>query len=368
MTQGFRYPIAHSPARLAALALTGCAISVTAPVLAQAPVSTTQEPATRAGPAGMASLRPAIYDDTLAIDGEDIAAQRLGTRMTVEVRVNGTGPYRFIVDSGADTSVVGQQIANALRLPMASSVVLNGITNSAIVPRVAVDELALGTQSIRDLKVPVLREVNIGAQGMIGLDALVEQQLVLDFDERKVTIADARKPLPRYVDEIVVTARRRRGQLILTQATANGSPVDAVIDTGSQVTIGNSSLRDRLYRRRRAPLARTTVTGVTGTEVEVEYAVVPELMLGPILFKNVSIAFADVPPFAVFGLSEKPAMLLGTDLMETFRKVSLDFRARKVRFQLKRCSGTRSQTGMTLRFIQSVRLIPEKEPSRACRR
>ena len=49
------------------------------------------------------------------------------------------------------------------------------------------------------------------------------------------------------------------------------------------------------------------------------------------------IAFADVPPFKVFGLADQPALLLGTDLLETFRRVSLDFAARKVRFQLRRC-------------------------------
>ena len=45
-------------------------------------------------------------------------------------------------------------------------------------------------------------------------------------------------------------------------------------------------------------------------------------------------AFADVPPFKLFGLSDQPALLLGTDILESFRRVSLDFRARKVRFQL----------------------------------
>jgi len=47
-----------------------------------------------------------------------------------------------------------------------------------------------------------------------------------------------------------------------------------------------------------------------------------------------------VPPFTVFGLSKEPALLLGTDLLETFRRVSLDFRARKVRFQLRKCGST----------------------------
>jgi hypothetical protein len=66
-------------------------------------------------------------------------------------------------------------------------------------------------------------------------------------------------------------------------------------------------------------------------------ATIPELQLGPVVLADVPIAFADVPPFELFGLSKEPALLLGTDLLATFRRVSLDFRARKVRFQLRRC-------------------------------
>jgi hypothetical protein len=66
-------------------------------------------------------------------------------------------------------------------------------------------------------------------------------------------------------------------------------------------------------------------------------AVVSYLQLGPVLLQDVPIAFADVPPFKLFGLSDQPSLLLGTDLLNTFRRISLDFRARKVRFQLRRC-------------------------------
>ena len=82
------------------------------------------------------------------------------------------------------------------------------------------------------------------------------------------------------------------------------------------------------------------MTGVTGTTVELQLANIGELRLGPITLRNVPIAFADVPPFKVFGLADQPALLLGTDLLETFRRVSLDFRARKVRFQLRKCGST----------------------------
>jgi Aspartyl protease len=287
----------------------------------------------------MPPLKPAVFDETLEIGGTEIDAKKLRTRMTVAVGINGHGPYRFVVDSGADTSLVGWRAARALKLPPGTPVWLNAMTESRQVERVLVSELRLGPSVVKDLELPALNDRDIGADGMIGLDALVEQRLMMDFEKRLITVDDARRPVPRFDGEIVVSARLQRGQLILTQVRANGSKLDAVVDTGSEITIGNLALRDLLIRRRgRDAFTKIEVTGVTGATVMLDLAIVRELELGTIVMRNVPIAFAEVPPFQVFGLSDKPALLLGTDLMENFRKISLDFLARKVRFQLRRCA------------------------------
>jgi predicted aspartyl protease len=303
--------------------------------------------------AKMPPLPPAVIDNALDIGGNDIDARKVRTRMTVAVRVNGQGPFRFVVDSGADTSVIGQRIARVLQLPPGTPVLLNGMTETTRVDRVLVKQLQLGESTVPDLQLPVLREEHVGGEGMIGIDALVEQRLLMDFEKRTIKVEDARKPPPRAeAGEIVVTARRRRGQLILTQVTANKRPVDAVIDTGSEITIGNLALRDRLIRRFPDRFTTIGVTGVTGAKVDLQLARIAELKIGTITLRDFPIAFAEVPPFAVFGLSEQPALLLGTDILEAFRRVSLDFRARKVRFQLKRCGST----GITLSTAPSASL------------
>lgn len=287
--------------------------------------------------ARMPPLTPAVIDDSLAIGGEEIDARKLASRMTVAVGVNGSGPYRFVVDSGADTTVVSNRLAAALHLPAGSPIMLNGITESRLVERVLVDSLQVGPTSVSGLELPRLEERDIGAVGMIGLDALVNQRLMLDFEARKISVDDAARPAPHLDGEIVVIARLKRGQLILTQVRANGIPLDAVIDTGSEISIGNSALRNQLFHRRHREVQKVEVIGVTGAKVDLEILVVDELKIGGIVLSDVPIAFADVPPFRVFGLDQHPALLLGTDMMENFRKVSLDFRARKVRFQLRRC-------------------------------
>ena len=304
---------------------------------AQPASPTVQPPPTAPAPASPFALPPAQIDNSLSVGGEDVKAEEVETRLSVDVLVNGQGPYKFIVDSGADTSVVGLGIARKLELPLGTPAILNGMTERNIVDRVRVEQLSLGTSTFNNLQLPALRESDLGGDGMIGIDALVQQRLMLDFEGRLIKVEDARIPEKHYPNEIVVTAYRKRGQLILTHVKAAGFPLDAVIDTGSEITIGNLALRDKLVRKHRANITKIAVTGVTGATVDLELARISELQLGPIIFHDVPMAFADVPPFKAFGLSDQPALLLGTDLLESFRRVSLDFRSRKVRFQLRRC-------------------------------
>jgi predicted aspartyl protease len=311
-------------------------------------------------------LPPAVIDNQLLIGGEDINAKKDNTRMTVEVRVNGRGPYQFLVDSGADSSVVGLRIARDLQLPLGTPTVLHGTTGSAVVGRVMVDELQLGAATIRNLEIPALSETDLGGVGMLGIDALVQQRLMMDFEKKVIKAEDARVPAKFLDGEIVVVARRRRGQLILTEVNAAGYPVEAVIDTGSEITIGNLALRDKLIRGNRKKFVSVTAIGVTGVPMTLQLARVGELQVGSVTLRDVPIAFADVPPFTVFGLEKQPALLLGTDLLDTFRRVSLDFRSRKVRFQLRRCgsSGILISTGDTPSF---GRIISGEDGS-VCRR
>ena len=313
----------------------------------------------------MPPLTPAVIDDSLAIGGQELEARKLETRLTVDVGVNGTGPYRFVVDSGADTSVIGTRLANALHLPARQPVMLNGITESRLVDRVLVDSLQVGPSVFNALELPRLDERDVGAVGMIGLDALAGQRLMLDFERKKVTVDDASLPAPRLDGEIVVVARLNRGQLILTQVRANGVPLDAVIDTGSELTIGNTALRNQLFRRSHREVQKIEVIGVTGAKIALDLLIVDELKVGGIVLSDVPIAFADIPPFQVFSLDQHPALLLGTDLMESFRKVSLDFRARKVRFQLRRCTSD----GIIVASTRNMsRLAPERGNTAVCSR
>jgi hypothetical protein len=322
---------------MAAFALAFAGLGASATAAAEPPKIAKPRPAPPGSIPDVPPLTPAQIDPSLATGGQDVKAKKVETRLSVDVQVNGSGPYRFIVDSGADTSVIGMGVARQLMLPLGTPAILNGMTSRDVVDRVKVAELTLGPTTVRDLELPALREYDVGGDGLLGIDALVSKRLLMDFEKRLIKVEDASVPYVSMPGEIVVRARRRNGQLILTHVRAAGVPLDAVIDTGTEITIGNLALRDLLIRGNRDKFIEVPVMGVTGVTQKLQVARIGELQLGPITISDVPMAFADVPPFKLFGLSDQPALLLGTDLLETFRRISLDFKSRKVRFQLRKC-------------------------------
>jgi hypothetical protein len=283
------------------------------------------------------TIPPATLDDQLEVEGESLAA-RLARRLSVAVTINGQGPFRFTVDSGADRTVIGLSVAQALALPAGAPVLLHSTTGTATAQTVRIERLGIGSSVIDDIMAPALPEAYLGTQGLLGIDALADQRLQLDFDARRIVVQDSRRAPapPPSDDEIVVTARRRNGQLILTEVRAGTLPLFAVIDSGSEVTVGNLALRDRLFRRKLPPAQPVELIGVLGKSIVADSLVLPELSVGRVLLRGLPVCFYDAPPFALFGLADRPALLLGTDVLRSFARVGLDFRTRRVRFRLRR--------------------------------
>jgi predicted aspartyl protease len=311
-----------------------------------APAAPTTPPLTAPG---VSRIAPAVIDNSLEIAGDALAAEQLKKRMFIDVKVNDSGPHRFLVDSGADRSVVSDGLALRLNLPQGEPVRVQGMAGAREVATVEVAALTLGTSEVGPIIAPALSARHLGADGLIGIDALADQRLMLDFDKRTITVQDSRTPYVASGNEILVTARRRKGQLIITQAAVQKRDVAAVIDTGSEITLGNSALRRRLFGTSTPKdMQQIELLSVTGQVLKAEAIVLNHVQIGGLVLANVVIAFADAPPFALFGLTDQPAIFLGSDLLSNFRRVSLDFRNRKVRFTLRPGMAQRDLFGRSL--------------------
>ena len=174
----------------------------------------------------------------------NVAINKLGDRMGVDVMVEGVGPFRFMVDSGANRTVVSRMLADRLGLPSEGPVDMHSMGGEARVDSVRITGLRLGGMETDPITAPVLDEANLGSAAILGIDALDGKRVVIDLAAGKMTIRGSTRRIESAGDgEIVVVAKRRHGQLILTNAMIGGQTVDAVIDSGSDVTVGNLAPR-----------------------------------------------------------------------------------------------------------------------------
>ncbi len=255
-------------------------------------------------------------------------------RMTVPVRIGASGPYNFLIDTGAQNTVLSKALAAQLSLVSTRKARLVGIAGTEIVDTVDIDEIGLGRRSYYSLLAPLLDQAHIGADGIVGLDTLQGQRVMLDFKRRLITIDDAKNLGGNRGFDIIVTARRRSGQLIMADAVIDGVATDVVIDTGAETSIGNPALQRAMARRRGQ--GTSMLTSVTGQQIEAQMGIGRKLVVGNMTISNLLIAYADAPAFGALDLDKRPALLLGMRDLRTFDRVAIDFATRKVLFDLPR--------------------------------
>jgi predicted aspartyl protease len=262
-------------------------------------------------------------------------------RMTVEISIGGR-PYRFIVDTGSERTVVSRQLAEQQRFAAGLPATVHSMTEVSVIRTAVVPALRVGRRTVSNIHAPILEEVSLGADGLLGVDSLASQRVELDFLANVMTISPSRhrERFRPEDDTIVVTARSRFGRLILVDASFDGERVWVILDTGSEVSIANEALRRRLERRHRlGPTAPLEVVSVTGGRRVIDYGMARRLRIGSAEIMNLPVGFADVEPFRKLGLTERPAILLGMDALQLFDHVTLDFATREVQLRMGRSTG-----------------------------
>ena len=255
------------------------------------------------------------------------------SRMTAPVRINGQGPFQFVVDTGANQSVISQEIATQLGLPLGEPVALHGVAGVDTVPTVIAARFDIGARTDSAVRTPVIPQAAIGAAGIIGVDRLKKSRVKLDFGSRQLTIQSS-APFSPDPFAVVVHARRRGGQLLIVDTDLAGIRVDAFLDTGAERLIGNKALLSlATLRMPQGKFYDVAITSVTGRTIEGQLANIPVMRVGHVRLVNLALTFADLHIFQIWNL-EKPAILLGMDALGTFDQVSLDFGRAEVEFKL----------------------------------
>ncbi|WP_160746960.1 aspartyl protease family protein [Croceibacterium soli] len=256
-------------------------------------------------------------------------------RLTLPVTIQGKGPYRFMIDTGAEATVVSTALADTLQIADRRPATLVGMASTVATETVDIAEFMLGSRSLYIRTAPLVAAEHLGGMdGILGLDSLQDQRVLLDFENKVLAVADAEDLGGNRGFEIVVKARERLGQLIITRAELDGVETTVVIDTGAQSSVGNLALFERLRRGR--DLGESQLTDVSGYQLSGPVRVAKDLSLGRLLLRNIPVLFIDAPPFRALNLADKPALILGMRELRAFRRVAIDFKKRQVLFDLPR--------------------------------
>lgn len=295
------------------------------------------QPSTQPSPGAAladASGLPSTMSDLLHQNdqSEDIAARYHHDRMTIPVHIDGSGPYAFLVDTGSEATVISHQLAASLGIAQSGQARLIGTVAASGVATTRVRTLGVGREMMENLPAILLDANHLGAAGILGIDTLKKHRVVFDFANDSVSIAPSGLNKRGDTYEIVVTARRKQDRMVISNARIDGIRVNLIIDTGSNYSIGNSALRDRL--RQKATFGQAGLMDVTGARLSTDIVKVDSIQFDSLRLEKSFLLISDSPAFKELGLDKKPAVLLGMNHLRAFSRMSVDFSRREVAFDL----------------------------------
>lgn len=257
---------------------------------------------------------------------------RIG-RIWAPVFIDGQGPLRLVLDTGATSVALTRDAATLLGLPVdrARQVRLRGTTGSTVVPQVEVRQLEIGDFLVENQRVILVDDAFGGADGVLATRLLNDRRIYVEFRRDRIEITRSRnQPAPLGFSTIPVKFASR--QVPWVEAWMGPVKVKAIIDTGAQQSIGNLALRVALAaaRRRATELRDEGVIGVTGDVQEGQSAAVPTIRLGNVQVSNARVNFVDLHIFEHWRMLDEPAMLIGMDVIGVFDTFILDYRRREL--------------------------------------
>lgn len=261
-------------------------------------------------------------------------------RLTTSVYINGKGPYRFLVDTGAERTLLAAEVATQLGLPRGRKVLVEGITGREPAALVEIASLRMGSLVCPSLEVPVLPHRMLQVDGYLGLDVLDRHRVVLDFRAGTLTVT---RPQGFFAatwerwDEAVVRTLGSSGRLRASNCLVGDVRAAAFIDTGAEVSVANPALYAALQRSaRNQQVAHGSVGlyGVTGGSILGLATNIKEIRLGELRLTYTPFVVAPLEVFDVWGLSREPALLFGMDCLRRFARVTIDYGRKELRFEV----------------------------------
>jgi len=248
-------------------------------------------------------------------------------RAVALISVNGQGPFRFILDTGANRSVLSRALATHLGLAPSGEGVVHSIDGAQPAMLVNVESISFGALHLSRGDTPVLDGPMLsGENGLLGVDGMAGRLLHIDFARHCVEIYENAAQLPMQGWQSV-SARVQFGSLLMVPGEIMGVHVNVLIDTGAEISLANQHFRDALHG-----IAARSVQYHNGRAftfgrpiVLAETVWTPRLRLGHTAVENVTAYIGDFHIFEHWGLQDEPTLLIGMDVLARSSEMAIDY-------------------------------------------
>jgi len=285
-----------------------------APAWAQSPVT---PPTTHVAP---------VEDDKIAVV-LDAWTDTYG-RPTASVKLNGEGPFSFLIDTGSTATVIAERVAKALGAASAGRLTVVGATGTSVAPFTVIKTLQTGAATRKDLRVAILPNTGIKrGDGILGADVFAGKRLVFSMRDKIVRVEATKQP-PRA--PVYGNLTLRQGLLAEVDGHVGTIPAKLIVDTGADYCIANPPLGEalRLSYSRLERIPNVRVTGVTGHPIMGEFTALPRVDVIAFSVQDSAAVIADASIFKLWELESEPAMIVGVDLLSRLESFSIDYGAR----------------------------------------
>ena len=295
--------------------------------------------ATAGGVIGHAILGNAAAQDQIPLGGivvtgpdtiDTIALRNdLHGRITAQVMLNGQGPFRFFVDSGANRSALSAATAARVGAIPAGEGIVHSVSGADIMPMVTLKSLRCGVFQQNDATVPILSDdLMAPVDGMLGMERFSGLRLEFDNTAREMVVKRPGRPWP---GSFSLPANIKFGQLVSAKGRMGGLSVPIIFDTGAHYALCNIALRDKLQARaaRLGPMKLATATMPIFVEDSV---IIPEIRLDNCVLTNTPAYVGDFHIFKLWDMIDQPALIVGMHVLKTVKRFAFDYRRNEVQF------------------------------------
>src|SRR6185436_12278433 len=184
--------------------------------------------------------------------------------LIVNVTIGGTGPYRFVLDTGSSRTVITTRLWQALRRPVVAQTVMVTPAGRDLAYVVRLDDLAVGPLPAIDVDAAVMTaDRYAGGQridGLIGQDVLASAIYTIDYQQRVIVWHEPGDALPGR--RLPLEVRDQRVLVVLPQRDGDRAPLSLVPDSGTDALVLFTHARDKLRMTLQDVDVLTSLSGV----------------------------------------------------------------------------------------------------------